>query len=425
MMVTEQEVWDIVSQMPGTFLARWVAFAGTRVDSPLAYHLLSGLTMMGAAAHVSLIDYNFPGGRAVPVLWGIMVGRSGIDRKSTACFLAQDLFTRALPNLLGAEPRTGEGLRDALQVQPQQMIVMDELGKLFSTFKAQYAEQLKPMLLAGFDAREVWKEVKSKRNIVEIRNPRLSLLGGINPALVRDGVTVADWEGGLMSRFLIFYAQREASLTTFPPFDHEEFGELAELLGWQNQILPGPALGPTPEAQEMWTNWVVERDSLIENETRAAIQSVHSRVPMMAYKVAIILTMNAGKIVSNMPWEIGAEEMRLGIEIANLHYRSAVYLASTAQADKEMQLRQRVLDAIPTNGQWVAWGKVIKASQMLSDTAEKVYRTLIAEGTIESRFTPRMEVRVAGGATPVEETPDMVEATVGAIGGLMRWSIEE
>ena len=94
----------------------------------------SGITLaapsvfLATVAPLSYIMRGGPGGRLETNFFGMVVGRQGYERKSTATGLAVRLLEQALPVRVGLEPGSGEGFVQGLADNPQQLLEMSEYG---------------------------------------------------------------------------------------------------------------------------------------------------------------------------------------------------------------------------------------------------------------------------------------------------------
>jgi hypothetical protein len=191
-----------------SFIAAYKAYASLLTDAPDVYHDFCGLTLLSLAVGrtpISMSPYSM-----FPNLWTILIGRSGLERKSSAINLALNV----LPNDYETLPNdfTPEGLQESLSKASQGLISKEEIGGFLESIKKKdYMSGTADLLCHLYDCPSRYKRtLRSLR--FELSNICFSILAATTPSRFVDTVKPSDFNSGFLSRFLIVYGRREFSL---------------------------------------------------------------------------------------------------------------------------------------------------------------------------------------------------------------------
>jgi hypothetical protein len=326
--------------------------------------------------------------------------------------MARRLLAEADPSRIGTLDGSVEGLLDSLPDQPQQTVVVSDLGVFFENTRSRAGgnvyTNVKMRLLELFDCEPVFRRLSknvgkdgapTKRHTIRCDNPRVTLIGGINPALVESTVERNDWENGLMSRMLIVWAEKER--VTFRSKPNHAMREWIKGMLQRAVTIPSAQFGLCEGfdgvAQAQWEAWAAAVEASTPPGLNRRVVGPQARAPMIAARLAMLIEWSRGTgwprpadpsdpnsgIVPGDNWRIRPDALTLAISIATLSYKSAITLASAAEATTAVRLRRNVLDCIAPN-QWVAFGDILKHTTMLKKQATDVLDTMVAEGSLST-----------------------------------------
>lgn len=226
-----------------SFLAPYVAAMGEHADLGI-YHPACGMTIMGAL--LTRKPYRCILAQGVPRywtnLWTVLVGDSG-SGKSTAIRMAEQVLTRVDETITAPNDGSQEGFLKHLQTRasnlddPSTIFVQSEFTNMLLQFKKNYAQSLKTTLLDFFDTPPSYKRALI-RGTVELKEPRVSLMGGVSTELLAKYSEEEDWLGGFFNRCLVL--TRDGQLSGEPPIIPEAtYDKLAARLravlrAWRN-----------------------------------------------------------------------------------------------------------------------------------------------------------------------------------------------
>jgi hypothetical protein len=211
------------SRSGSSFIAAYKTYASLLTDAPDVYHEFCGLTLLSLAAGrtpISMTPYSM-----FPNLWTILIGRSGLERKSSAINLALKVLPEdyeTLPNDF-----TPEGLQESLSKASQGLISKEEIGGFLESIKKKdYMSGTADLLCHLYDCPSRYKRMLRSLRF-ELSNVCFSILAATTPSRFVDTVKPSDFNSGFLSRFLIVYGKR---IVSFPrrSMDSDDFQRLED-----------------------------------------------------------------------------------------------------------------------------------------------------------------------------------------------------
>ena len=363
----------------------WASRVGNQ--TPEIFHLGTGIWMAAVAIARRLhVDARW-GIRIYPNLYMMFIADTTFYRKTTAYKLGEQILTAAIPHLLMPTPGSPERFQDALAgqapgnfdklPQEQQALVLeamkfaaqrglfkDEIGGLFGSFKRDYMAGMKDLLLEVYDCPDfIAKETQSGLAIV--RNAAPSILGVTTPAGLSSALSAADWDNGLLPRFVLLAPEPDYKERPTLKEPEKIPDALADGLQQLHQALPMPeksehgwqapqSLGmrfASWEACQDYSNHLRRQcDPRQETPLDDRLKGVYGRMHVQAIKVAMIcaaLDWTAGDrqdapAVTEEHWQTGkviAEHWRLSA------HRLLEGLERSGSARSERRMQERVLEA--------------------------------------------------------------------------------
>lgn len=394
---TEYEVLKVVKSLQG-FVSIYIDWAMRRTDAPLVYHLGAALAGLSAVLPPHLMLTNVIGGPVYGNIYAMLVGRQGTDRKSTALSKMKRMFLDVVPERIGSDPGSASGLIKSLRGCPQQMVVFSDMGDFWARTQsarggANPDEKIKTALLTLYDCDPIKRQFS--QSTVSCDDPRLTVIGAVNPPQLSKHTDPSDWENGLTSRFMVFFGFRERLLLDPPPVTPLDEQQEAWLRAWLKAAVNMPAeawgqfRGFTPGAHRIWRIFAQAVDSVDPVGPSARTCGPQSRIAAQAYKIALILEFSAGSPWPDgttgepRPWRVTDTTMAAAVKIAMMSYEGALALAETTTGSIEMQQRAQVLSCIEDD--WTFESKIMRGGHVLKRRAAEILDTLIAENTIERK----------------------------------------
>ncbi len=273
--------------LPDGFLKDYVVFAEPLTEAPIQYHIATALamvsTVLGRNVYLSegATDYY-------PNLYILVIGESGITRKSTAIGLVYKFLPKLNPEYILGATMSPEALLDAFKRSYCHIILYDELKYLIVNEEKSYGKGL-IALFTSIWANPVTYRVDTKNIKIEeriIENPTLNILAASTPDWLQ--VKEADILGGFMGRFLpICSSKNNKRLAIRPEIDLAVLDTLFEKLKFM-QRLSGKYVWQG-EAQEVFKGLYNELcDDFQKEPNKALMQPYWSRIDTHLRKLAII-----------------------------------------------------------------------------------------------------------------------------------------
>lgn len=274
-------------------------------DAPAIYHLASVLTTAVAAlGRCGLYVGEEHRAHVVPMtLWTAVIGESG-DRKSTAMERAVASLQQSDPLMMLPTDASQEGWHQALSEQPVSLLYRDELSGLFDAAQRSYSQGLRSWLLETWAGNDMVRKTLSRQETV-IKRPRLSILGGIPPAVFSEKTTKSDWRSGFLARFIYFGGRRES---WNPMHSSSHSGKYTNWLSKVALKSEGPIFLSTTEADPL-LDWVYEQIERQRGNHRPEVESALQRLQTVGYKLAAAYEMS----LLNHPFGYGTTEQRISI----------------------------------------------------------------------------------------------------------------
>lgn len=376
------------------FLPRYVRWAAAQTDAPGLYHAGVGLSLLAAVLppHYGITDA--PGGGTVRGnVFVVLVGRQGIDRKSTAIKLGMSILDEAVPMRRQSDPESVQAFIDMASVQQQLLLAWEDMAAWLTQTQQRrggnHGEALKAKMLEAFDCAVLSRlrvERRGHKHEMRQENPRISIITAINQVLLGANTTEQDWSGGLWSRFLVFFAERERSWVrcgaNARPEDREYLVEFLRIAAGKRPDEWGPYRGMTSGAANVSTafTWAVEHvDPALGSKLRTA--GPLARTPLMAWKIALLVAWGEGQGWYGMPFIIERNVMRAAVAFALQSCAGSIALAASVADSPDMRRRQRILGSIGYD--WTPLADILKGSHTTRRKALEMIQTLLAENTIE------------------------------------------
>ena len=374
-MITEKEAWWATPSQG--WVHDYMQHAVLQTTAPAGYHLAVALTLLAVTTPASF-GHRYAGD-LYGNLYSLLVGRSGEDQKSTALGIGREVLHAAEPDLIGRMPGSPEGLVDALEAQPRQILRYSEFGSFLSKAqrKGSYFEPMKALLTDLWDCTPQ-SRVKANSTGSNVPNPRLSIMAAVSTPYLEKYTEPEDWSGGFMGRWAVIYAQRERT-DPDPSGDPTAVAGLALALK-QRAAMPaaGPCMGLTHDARALWHDWYF---NLEKRPVPSTIAGAKTRAPTIARKAAMLYAWDFGEPFSGNPWHLGAHHLSWGIRFAELHLTSVLGIADKLAEHPDARLRRDVLEIVPMGGAQTL-SEILRRTKMRKRVIMETLEGLVVDGSL-------------------------------------------
>ncbi len=185
----------------GDFIKNYVNFASGITDAPLIYHELIGLVLLATVVKGKVTLSGIK-----PNIYGVIVGKSTIMRKSASINIVINILYKVDDNLIIPSDFTPEALGSRLSKKSKGLIFWSEFGQFLSISGRSYMVGVKEMITDLFDCPEERKRLLKKETVV-IKDPYINIISATTKAWIK--VDRNDLIGGFLGRFIFIHAEIE------------------------------------------------------------------------------------------------------------------------------------------------------------------------------------------------------------------------
>ncbi|MBU2258869.1 MAG: DUF3987 domain-containing protein [Candidatus Omnitrophica bacterium] len=276
-----------VNYLPDGFLKDYVNFAEPLTEAPIQYHIATALSLVATCLGRSV--YLSEGATEYyPNLYVLVIGESGITRKSTATGLAKRFLSNIDSSLVLGALGSKEAFLEAFRNNYCHLIIFDELKQLLDNAEKSYGTGIITDFTMLWSCppshRFEFKSMDEKER--EIKDPTLNILSCTTPDWLM--IKEHDIGGGFLGRFLpIFSTKPVKRMPIRPKMDSGEFERLISELKRIREI-KGEYVW-TEEAQRLFEGLYNElMDGLEKEEEKTKLQPYWSRIDTHIRKLAMI-----------------------------------------------------------------------------------------------------------------------------------------
>jgi len=194
-----------------SLIEEYVEYASAMTDSPkifhraLGYYLVSTLIGRYATIPVSYSEYGIR-----PNIWVLLIGPSGLIRKTTALHIARNIIFKVDKRLFLPEEYSPEALYEALSVLEtgdSATWMRDEFGSFFRSMEKDYMKGVKGLLSQTYSG--VGGTRKLRKKTFQIQHGIYVTVTSALPTPASAYFTEDDFRTGLLNRFLLVYAEEK------------------------------------------------------------------------------------------------------------------------------------------------------------------------------------------------------------------------
>jgi hypothetical protein len=411
------------------WLSRYVSWSsGIGNQTPVAFHQGAGIWLL-AVAIARRLYVDAPWGiKIFPNFYMMFVADTTFYRKTTAYKLAESVIRGAIPHMLMPTPGSPERFQESLAGRmpgnykelsyaqqeilakgrafaAQRGLFKDEVAGLFGAFnRKDYMYGLKDLIMELYDCPD-YSDKDTQTGLTIVENAALSILGVTTPAGMAGAISDADWQNGLLPRFLLLtpepeYSERPTLKRSGKPPEEIVSGlkQLYERLpmpqaegdGWSSpQALRVEAT--CWDSVEAYSNRLRKLcDPNRETALDDRLKGVYGRMHVQAIKVATILaaldwmkTDQPAPTISHEHWQTA--------EAVTEHWRTSAHrlltsLDRSGAGRDERRQQDRVLEAIRLAGSGgITLREVYRSLTMKALDARQCVQELLKAGLITPR----------------------------------------
>lgn len=366
------------SLVPEGFLRDYTNFVGPLSEAPLQFHIASGLVLVAVACGRKIF-YRQGANKIFPNPYILVVGRSGIARKTTALTPAFKMINALDPDLYLGSIMSLEAFYDALQSHPNKFGYYSEFKTFLENCSKKYGEGLIAAMTDAYDCPDRLKiNLKSipheKRFILE---PYLSILAATNSSWFQ--IKEADITGGFLGRFLIIMAgERDRLLPRPPAMDEAQLEAMVDRLrcisGLSGEFVFTEEAGK--EFDRIYAD-VAERQQQLSNKT--ILEPFWSRIGTSIIKLAMIYKISR----CGSDFRLDIESVKWAYDVMSYVIRYYQYVVSRVTSSEFKKIEQKTVDMLKeVKEKGITRSKLLKVIDTDSKRCDVLVRTLKEKGLL-------------------------------------------
>lgn len=378
----------------GSWLYDYVAWVVTQTDAPVSYHIVTGLTVLSTVVSPA-VKAGFGAAEGDNVnIYGMLVGGSGRDRKSTSLGWGAKMLRAACADRVGPRLGSYEGLLDMLSEQPTCCVFEPEFSRFLSQSNGRsggYLAALKTGITDVYDGTPISR--KTARVSVDIPTHRLSFLGAVSGPYLSEYTEPEDFTGGFLSRWLFAYEDR-TRLLLMPDSEarlKKQHQDLVDRLRSVYQRSPAGRFDLSTEAMEFYKVWATSLDECSGRGEYKAVGLLERAAPLTR-KIATLLA--AVRLAEEEPvaawspftaersYEVSLADLQQASWIVSMHISAGNRLVKTVEHSAAARIKARVLESLDTM-RLSSIGEITRKTGTLRKQVEPVLETLELEGLVE------------------------------------------
>ena len=352
------------------FLRAYIDYCGSLTDAPLRYHLLTGLSLLAAAAGNIFRFYTW-GVETYPALYVLLIGESG-HRKSTCLRRAKDILQEACPERIAPDTFSEEGLITFLSLTPSCLMTIDEMAYLMKTGKKDAYRGTRELITSLYG--ETFTRRQLAKKSYDIDKPALSLMSSTNTELLAESLTEQDIFGGFLARFIV---------AVNPPMHESERGDSLALLHVKKSLvdhlrqiaswhLTTVGIAESIDYVEEWRKEFVKNLKGFPRELLPFLP----RLDALVYRLATLLRLAdaiPGPREELEPKEIEAACLMAG----DLTFELLTFLRDEIVSEEAEKIMRRIVYKIALEGGKICRTELIRFAHMKSRTLQPFIDTLV------------------------------------------------
>lgn len=357
----------------GDFITNYIQYAKTQTDAPEIYHELVGLTLLA-----TILNGSVRRGRIKPNIYGVLVGKSTIMRKSESINVAIRILYKFNRSLVIPNDFTPEGLTKKLSENSKGLIHWSEFGQFLSSSGKSYMAGIKEMITDIFDCPDERRRMLRTGEII-IKSPYVNIITGTTEKWLK--VDRNDLMGGFLGRFIFIHAKLDEKDIRYslPPDENVE-GENRILNTLAELAMLNLEMVFTKEAEDIYSEFEKKlEDEVATLADEKGESSFLGRLAIYGIKLSILY-----QVSQNPRKEIEVAAINRAINFVERAKKNILYLLENQLGDSEFENnKKRVLAMIRKHSPIERSRLMQNVNNISKDYLDKILDTLIDSGLVE------------------------------------------
>ena len=373
----------------------YLDLVGPCTEAPSSYHWVTCLTMTGLLLGRNVfIRSPFP---LYPNFYSLLVGSTGLNRKSTAMTFGVREILHKIPNNIVYVPGalSSEGIYEELSKRSgcQLLLYCDEMRSLLNVAGRQGTADILPRLNSLYGCPDT-DGLTRRGNSTKVEFPFVSLIAGTPKEWLTSAISDGEIMGGFVNRFLCVdgISTKDIPFTPQPSPDAsrhfiEQLNKVIDLCGSPVEMNWSP--GAQTLFEKFYCAWR-ERQRSRSGETAA----ITNRITDHVVKIGMVYSVSEGQN------EMTDNAIATAIQIGDYLERTAISIFGDTGLSKQGRVEQMIINRLKANGGMMEYRALQRTLGGKSDGESfiKAIKTLqLAEQiklTTKTTTQPRMVVHL-------------------------------
>lgn len=366
-----------MDSIPDGFIRDYLEWIGPTTEAPDEFHVLVALAVLGTVTERKVY---VPHGLEplYPNIWGLLVGPSGISRKSSALKGGKKLLRIVDKTFLVADDITPEKFVTGFASQPTKILFEDELGDFLAKLEKSYMSGMKEKVTKLFDnPPEIRRELMSGDIVAP--DPFFSFMAASTPNWLWTKLKEEDLYSGFLNRWIAVTCNMPTKTISNPPPEDIKLRSYLVRALKDIRKLRGPVKF-TEEIKESYSKWYGHTHAEIRSGlVLGSLGSFYTRLEDYTKKIALLLELAKG----NSDLIITPETLESAIAFVN-YFKTTIrkLVEEELVFTNDMRNKRKVLTIIRDRKE-IKKGELLNKSNLLKRAFDPIIETLIYEGLVE------------------------------------------
>lgn len=271
------------------FIDKYVEYASKKTDAPTEYHYAIALSLLSTVTCRNYIA-DFQHGMMYPNLWIILLGKSSLDRKSTAMNIGKKLLPAAVRRI--PEEFSPEALIASLSLNPHGIMVRDEFSGFLSALKREYMLGTKDFFCILYDCPDYYTRTL-KSTTYRLKNIYFNILSGTTFSSISEHLSDEDLKSGYGARYLFCIGEKSIwkGIELRKTEDITTSQELRRILGMIYSFFLTHQTKAifSNEVLDRYNLWLFELENKRGNSDATDLIPFYTRIGVSVLKIAMLI----------------------------------------------------------------------------------------------------------------------------------------
>ena len=372
---------------PEGFIKEYLEYASELTDACKEFHLAVALTSLSSCIGSRILYPDYGGDRRWPNLYTLLLGPSGISRKTTCVRMGQKMVNSVEPLLIADGIETREKFMSYLQAQPNVLWPIFEFSSVLGNWQRSYADGYKEFVTDIFDPvdkrhrRILGSKRDDREGTITIEKAAVNILAASTPEWLAEKLTEGDLRGGLMGRFIIFpHGVKQTDPGLNPIVDKDKRDSLVEYLKKINTM--ANSWVDITMVMDIFNKWDVKNQRKLMEDYNPDLVGFQSRVSSHALKLSVLFCVSESPIPL-VKYILTEKHMKQGILLAEWLTEETLGLAKTGFVKSRTEQQVQKMISLASRNGGIQRTDALQLMHITAREFDQVIQTIVERGQIK------------------------------------------